>query len=1246
MSRRALVLLALAVAPLAARAQTITVNTAGDMSSLVGMPFDVPIVADWTGRPDRLGSFSLTLRWDPAVLRFDGGTSGSFGSIQANTDSAAQGVLKIAGANPAGVVGTMTLGIGRFTPLTAATTAVALDVSELFSAAPDFTNQASGATINGGLFCPARGFWGDPDGDHTVGSRDALIALSEAVGLDVSTFPEHGLSDVDADGAVKARDALVILSAAVGIDVSAFRVQRIAIGSCGSEQTTVYAVTPGGDTLVGGHDQAVHFELRATAAGVVRVLPDVFWTTSNPNVVAVLPDGRGVPLGPGTATITGKSGTRDSAMATVVVVNRRSHHYVDALAVSATNQLGTATYPYATIAQASAVSAEGDTVYVRPGRYDQGAAFSVGVLVQGLPGGSGVVVTSNSFANAALSFGGGARAEVRNITVDRVSIGVAAIGVDTLVVDSLHYFEGSGLCGDFGVGASDVWRLEVRRSEMRGSGPLQSCAGAVEIQGAARLLVVEDVQASDLADDAIFANSVDSVVVRRSTIHNNSRYAVNVGANRPGFGVVPVPSSVALLLEDNHFSANSAGGVSANLLRGGLATRTVIDATETDGFDLTGTPGADGFALVADTVTGLENYWVSTFQLDTLRIDSTRVTGTQSGFVDGFTRLTVTRSQFLGAIGNNEILDAIGNDTSFGGARVDMDSVTMQGAASCDECIDGLRTARAIANVSHFAGDNLYTALGLSDSSGTVVHSTFTHAAYGVYATGPSFGGVTSAPTIVTRGLTMTDVQQGVTASYEALVADSLALTQGAYGVQTTSGFGGPSGTDTVRNSTFTDYAYPLTLNDTVSVAQNNQLVRPSSYGIQVNGFGTPADSAIVVGNTVTCAPSGLTSVRALYGSNTNYRISGNTIQGCYIGMQLQGGAPDNTATIRGNTFLAPGFEGGAVQVTSPIRADVVGNSTFSSGTGSAISINGYSFQRTSFARVDSNTIHGARERAILVDYTDSVEVRGNLIDTVTSTSYFTGGAQGIAVTDNSEGQVTISGNTVRHVHGSGIYVYQLGVPVVAIDSNGVSGSDSAAVRVDAGLVSMRGNNIRSNAQNGVSILSCCGPHEIHGNAFQGNALYAVANIADATVNADSNWWGVDGGIPPGGPGADSTLTVFDNAPLANEPLPLPPLAPPVLRSTTLVASAFPSLTSTVVTVGPGAQVTPKPGPAPRALPHDPVARPAAKPPRQPTRASLPAALAGLRRDEQARAALAADRATREARRLEAIRESNRRRTQ
>lgn len=1246
MSRRAPVLmLALVCAPLTARAQTITVSTAGDMSSLVGMPFDVPIVADWTGRPDKLGSFSMTLRWDPAVLRFESGTSGSFGSIQANTDSAAQGVLKLAGANPAGVVGTITLGIGRFTPLSAATTAVALDVSELFSAAPDFTNQASGATIQGGLFCPARGFWGDPDGDHTVGSRDALIALSEAVGLDVSAFPEHGLSDVDADGAVKARDALIMLSAAVGIDVGSFRIQRIAIGSCGTDQTTLYAITPSGDTIVGSHGQEMQFELRATASGVVRVLPDVFWTTSDANVVAVLADGHAMPLNPGTAVITGKSGTRDSAVATVVVVNRRSRHYVDALAVSATNQLGTATNPYATLAQASQVSAEGDTVYVRPGRYDQGATFTAGVLVQGLPGGTnGVVVTSaGSFANAALAFTGGARAEVRNITIDQVSVGVAAAGVDTLVVDSLHYFEGSGRCGDFGVGATDVWRLEVRRSEMRGAGQFQSCAGAISVAGAGRLLVVEDLQASEFGDDAIFANAVDSVVVRRSTISNNSRYAVDVGAGNGGFGIVPVPASVALLLEDNHFSANGSGAVSANLLRGGRATRNVIDVTEADGFDLTGTTGPDGFALVADTVTGFENYWLSAFQLDTLAIDSSAVDGTQGGFANDFVRLRVTRSRFTNATGSSEVLDAQGRDTVPGGARVDMDSVSMQGSATCPECADGLRSFRAIVSVSHFSGDNLYHALQLADSGATVTHSTFTSSAYGLYTSGPTVGSVTTAPVVVARALTMTNVDQGVTANFDALVADSVSLTQGSYGIETTSGFGGPSGVDTVRNSTFTDYTFPLVLDDTALVIHDNQLVRPQSYGIQVNGFATAADSAIILNNTITCAPSGAGNVRALYGSNMNYRITGNTVQGCFIGMQLESGAFGNTATIRGNTFLAPGNDGGAIQVNSPIHADIVGNSTFSSGSNGAIAALGFVFQHAPFARIDSNTIHGARERGIGVDNVDTVEIRGNLIDTVTSTGVYFGGAQGIALTGNSDGGAAISGNTLRHVQGSGIYVNQGGAPMIAIDSNGVSTSDSAAVRVDAGLFSMRGNNIRNNARVGVSIQSCCGPHEIHGNAFQANALYAAANVANATVSSDSNWWGVDGGVPPGGPGADSVLSMFDNAPLATEPLPLPPLAPPLLPRATLIASA--PVTSAAPTVSSTQPATAR-GLAPRAPLRAPVARPLAKPVRQRSRAPLPAALAGLRRNEQARAALAAERATLDGKRIETIREYNRRRTQ
>ena len=153
-----------------ARAQTITVRPAGDLSSLVGMPFDVPIVADWSARADRLGSFAVTLRWDPAILRFDAGGPGSFGSIEANTDSVAQGVLKLAGANPVGLTGIVTLGIGRFTPLTATSTTVTLQLGDIFSSSPNFTDLTSFASVQSGLFCPARGHWGDPDQDQSSGS--------------------------------------------------------------------------------------------------------------------------------------------------------------------------------------------------------------------------------------------------------------------------------------------------------------------------------------------------------------------------------------------------------------------------------------------------------------------------------------------------------------------------------------------------------------------------------------------------------------------------------------------------------------------------------------------------------------------------------------------------------------------------------------------------------------------------------------------------------------------------------------------------------------------------------------------------------------------------------------------------------------------------------------------------------------------------------------------------------------------
>ena len=71
--------------------------------------------------------------------------------------------------------------------------------------------------------CHASGTWGDIDGDAAVNSRDALIALSNAVGIPTGAF-NVTRGDVDADGQVTSRDALGILSGSIGLPVGGFRV--------------------------------------------------------------------------------------------------------------------------------------------------------------------------------------------------------------------------------------------------------------------------------------------------------------------------------------------------------------------------------------------------------------------------------------------------------------------------------------------------------------------------------------------------------------------------------------------------------------------------------------------------------------------------------------------------------------------------------------------------------------------------------------------------------------------------------------------------------------------------------------------------------------------------------------------------------------------------------------------------------------------------------------------------------------
>lgn len=1128
--RLVLALVVLAALPARARAQAIPVRPAGDLSSLVGMPFDVPIVADWTGRPDKLGSFAVTLRWDAAVLRFDLGVPGSFGTLNVNSDSVAFGVLKLAGANPAGATGIVTLGVGRFTPLTASTTPVTLELGDIFSAAPDFADLTGSADVQSGLFCPARGHWGDPDQDRSAGSRDALIALSEAVGLDVSAFPEHGLADVDADGSVKARDALIILSYAVGFDVTGNRVLRVAVGSCGSEATTTYAVTPTGQTIVARGETDLHFELRATAAGGVRTLPDVFWRSSDPAVLAILPDGRGVPVGPGSAVVTGKSGQLDSATATVTVVSRRPQHVVDAAAVSAVNRLGTPAYPYASLVEASRVVSEGDTVVVRPGRYGDAAAFGVGVVVLGQSGGQGVVLAGNDESfGAALLFTGGLRAEVHNVSAERVAVGVGAVGVDTLVVDSLRYIEGAGYCGDYAVATGEIWRLEVRRSDLRGGGAQTGCSGAIGVNGAARYVLVEDVRASDFGGGGIFAVNADSLIVRRSQISDNSGYAVEASANRFGGGgtEVPAPTSLALVVEDSKLLRNVfGGGISADQVRDGRVARTLIDMVEGDGIYISGTPDTtDRFSIVADTVRGRANYWASVYDIDTLLVDAVTVHQTQAGYFAGYKSLRVARATFDLIQGTPLYFD--GYYESF----ATVDSVTITGDPACHRCEDGIAFYAAPGTVSHFTGANLANAIRFDYGTGSVDHSTISDAGTGIYG----YDNTGAASRLSVRAVTMTDVQSGVAGWYNAVVADSLDLTSGVTGVGAYTSPFFPSGRDSVTRSTIRDFDTAMELNDSNTVAIGNTIERPFSYGVRVAGFDTPADSSIIANNTITCAGGGAAVGTAVYGYGATFAVSGNTIGGCSQGIYLSA-TTSSTAVLRGNAIsMPPQASNPAITVPAPLRAEIVGNTVLGGGYLGGIHVYGFNFFPVPFARVDSNIVRGTAQRAIFFEYTDSLQAWGNVIDTVLIAPGYSSGAMGIVVYGTTNGAALIGRNRIRHVQGHGIWLDVIGAAVINVDSNAVSTSDSSAVRIATGILSMSGNNITNNARYGLWNLAFGPTQEVHGNAFTGNGVYAVKAEDGTIVNVNSNWWGDPAG--PNNPGADSVFgSVVDSTPLAAPP--------------------------------------------------------------------------------------------------------------
>jgi Tol biopolymer transport system component len=137
-------------------------------------------------------------------------------------------------------------------------------------------------TVPIGQVCASTTLYGDVDGNLRVESRDALIALSAAVGLPVSGF-NLANGDVDGDGLTNSRDALMMLSYSIGLPIySANRVAQGVPASCP-------ALTPAGEAIVfrrpgsGGTDTL--FSLAAAATAGVPI-PNTTGVLANPRLAA------------------------------------------------------------------------------------------------------------------------------------------------------------------------------------------------------------------------------------------------------------------------------------------------------------------------------------------------------------------------------------------------------------------------------------------------------------------------------------------------------------------------------------------------------------------------------------------------------------------------------------------------------------------------------------------------------------------------------------------------------------------------------------------------------------------------------------------------------------------------------------------------------------------------------------------------------------------------------------------------
>lgn len=563
----ALVLAAASALPLRAQ-DSVVVAVAGDLAGRTGDIVQVPITADMSAAPGRaLGGYRLTLTFDPALVQYYGVTASDFGAPVVNSDSLAQGRLKVTALLPAGATGLIELmRVQLYVLSDTAPSAITLQLHDLTATSASttpFEDLMPLARVVSGTFCRSLGRWGDLNHDGRANSLDALMTLSHVVGLSLpDTNATPALADVDDDGAVTSLDALIILSYAVGLPVTGKRVLLVAAGACGTAATTLVIRPDTVEVQVGQYAaviaQATDRLGRAVPAG------NLTWLSSDPSIAAVNSFGGEVEgRGPGTATLTAQLGPGVQAQLTVIVVPRRRVWYVDVRRARGTlTQTGAPRAPFEFIGDAAGEAGEGDTLLIAAGTYEELVSEYRSLVLLG-DSLDRPVIDPRAYpywnGGHALNLGsGGGRVELAHLIVRGGSIYIESRDqwVHNVLVDSPNDNDGLAIYNQFGC---------CDGGDLRAGAPA-AAPDAAAIIGGGRALI-ENVEIRRAPQRGIYIEYGDTVTVRNNLVTGDSATSSCYIAGYASGGIM-VDGGSAVHVHDNVVSGAECVGVGAFARRG------------------------------------------------------------------------------------------------------------------------------------------------------------------------------------------------------------------------------------------------------------------------------------------------------------------------------------------------------------------------------------------------------------------------------------------------------------------------------------------------------------------------------------------------------------------------------------------------------------------------------------------------------------------------------------------------------